>query len=51
MKKTTSLFNMRTELEMAISIRRKSRFRAIRKAGNIMANIVANVYPIVVAVD
>ena len=50
-KKTTSLFNMRTELEMAISIRRKSRFRALREAGNIMSNIVANFFPIVVAVD
>ena len=51
LKKTTSLFNMRTELEMAISIRRKSRFRALREAGNIMSNIVANFFPIVVAVD
>ena len=41
-KKTTSLFLMRTELETAISIRRRSRSRRIREMAGIMQNLVDN---------
>ena len=34
MKKRTNLFQMRAELEMAISIRRKSRSKFLREAAN-----------------
>ena len=41
-KKMTSLFNMRAELEMAVSIRRKSSVRTIRESANIMFNMINN---------
>ena len=41
-KKMTSLFNMRTELEMAVYLRRKSSVRAIRESANIMFYMVNN---------
>ena len=41
-KKMTSLFNMRAELEMPVSIRRKSSVRKIRESANIMFNMINN---------
>ena len=41
-KKQTSLFNMRSELEMSISIRRKSSSIALREVANIMNNMIVN---------
>ena len=37
-KKRTALFDMRAELESAISIKRKSRLMKVRETGNIMKN-------------
>ena len=39
LKKNTSLFTMRAELELAISIRRRSRLRQIRETACIMENL------------
>ena len=47
-KKPTSVLLMRAELEMAISIRRRSRVRIIREAANIMENMINNFFTIVV---
>ena len=44
MKKNTSLFSMRAELEAAISIRRRSRLRQIRETACIMENIINNFF-------
>ena len=44
MKKITTQFMMRTELELAISIRRRSRNRSVREAGSIMQNIIDNFF-------
>ena len=41
-RKTTTLFMMRAELEAAVSIRRRSRLRRIREAGDIMFNMINN---------
>ena len=41
-KKRTSLFDMRAELESAITIKRKSRLRKVREAGSIMKNMIEN---------
>ena len=41
-KKRTTLFSMRAELESAISIKRKSRLKKVREAGNIMKNMIDN---------
>ena len=43
-KKVTNLFMMRTELECAVSIRRRSRNRIIREAGEIIQNLITNFY-------
>ena len=43
-KKTTSLYMMRAELECAVSIRRRSRNRKIREAGEIIQNIITNFF-------
>ena len=40
LKKTTTLFDMRSELELAVSIRRRSRSKYIRESADIMENIV-----------
>ena len=44
LKKTTNLYSLRTELECAVSIRRRSRNRRIREAGEIMNNLITNFY-------
>jgi hypothetical protein len=41
-KKTTTLFSIRSKLEAAISLRRKSSSKRIREAGNIMENMINN---------
>ena len=41
-QKATALFDMRAELELAVSIRRRSRSKAIREAADIMHNMIAN---------
>ena len=51
LKKPTSVLLMRAELEMAISIRRRSRVRIIREAANIMQNMINNFFTVVVVVD
>ena len=43
-KKVTTLFMMRAELECAVSIKRRSRNRMIREAGEIVQNIVNNFF-------
>ena len=43
-KKATTGYMMRAELECSISIRRRSRNRKIREAGNIMSNILTNFF-------
>ena len=48
LKKNTTVFAMRTELEMATSIRRKSRSKTIREAGQIMGNILNNFFTVAV---
>ena len=47
-KKPTAVLSMRTELEMATSIRRRSRSRPIKEAGNIMFNVLNNFFPVAV---
>ena len=44
MKKSTSLFMKRAELKCAVSIRRRSRNRKIREAGEIIQNIITNFF-------
>ena len=41
-RKTTSLYQMRAELEAAVSIRRRSRSKHVREAGDIMSNMLNN---------
>ena len=41
-RKYTTLFMMRAELEAAVSVRRRSRLARIREAGDIMYNMLAN---------
>ena len=43
-KKVTTLFMMRAELECAVSIRRRSRNRIIREAGDVIENILNNFF-------
>ena len=43
-KKATSMYEMRSELESAVSIKRRSRNRQIREAGNIMQNVLDNFF-------
>jgi hypothetical protein len=43
-KKVTTLFTMRAELECAVSIKRRSRNRKIREAGEIVQNILNNFF-------
>ena len=43
-KKVTSLYTMRAQLECAVSIRRRSRNRKIREAGDIIQNILRNFF-------
>ena len=40
----TSVFEMRTELELSVSIRRRSRSRMIREAASIMENMIDNFF-------
>ena len=42
LKKHTSLYTMRAELESSINIKRRSRLARIREAANIMQNMVDN---------
>ena len=44
LKRATNLYSMRTELECAVSIRRRSRNRKIREAGEIIHNLITNFY-------
>ena len=41
-KKVTTLYTMRAELELSISIRRRSRLRKVREVAAIMQNMVDN---------
>ena len=43
-RKQTTLFMMRAELEAAVSIRRRSRLRHVREAGEIMNNLLNNFF-------
>ena len=43
-KKSTSLYMMRSELECAVSIRRRSRNKKIREAADVIQNIVENFF-------
>ena len=43
-KKATTVFEMRSELELAVSIRRRSRSRQIRESADIMQNILTNFF-------
>ena len=45
LKKRTSPHSMRTELEAAVSIRRRARSRKLREAAEIMNNILNNFFP------
>ena len=42
LKKATSTYSIRAELEAAVSLRRRSRSKKIREAGNIMENMINN---------
>ena len=44
LKKTTALHSMRAQLETAVSIRRRSRFRNNREAAKIMENMINNFF-------
>ena len=43
-KKVITLYEMRSELESAVSIKRRSRDRRIREAGNIIQNVIDNFF-------
>ena len=43
-KKCTSVYMMRSELECAVSIRRRSRNRKIREAADVIQNVVNNFF-------
>jgi hypothetical protein len=43
-KKSTTQYEMRSELELAVSIRRRSRSRTIREASSIMENMIINFF-------
>ena len=42
LKKSTTLYSIRAELEAAVSLRRKSSSKKIREAGNVMFNMITN---------
>ena len=42
LKKTTSTYSIRAELEAAVSLRRRSRSKKIREAGSVMENMINN---------
>ena len=44
LKQTTTNFQIRAELELSVSIRRKSRSKIIREASNIMSNMISNFF-------
>ena len=44
LRKTTTLYMMRAELEAAVSIRRRSRLRKVREAGDIVHNMLNNFF-------
>lgn len=44
LKKATTLFLMRAELESAVSIRRRSRLQHVREAGDIISNMLSNFF-------
>ena len=44
LKKSTTLFDMRTELELSVSIRRRSRSKVIRESAQVMENILNNFF-------
>ena len=43
-RKSTTLYMMRAELEAAVSIRRRSRLKKVREAGEIMHNMLNNFF-------
>ena len=43
-KKVTTMYEMRSELESGVSIKRRSRDRKIREAGNIIQNVIDNFF-------
>jgi hypothetical protein len=43
-RKATSPFSIRSELEASVSLKRKSSYRRIREAGDIMKNVIENVF-------
>ena len=43
-KKVTAVFDMRSELELAVSIRRRSRSRHIRESADIIQNMISNFF-------
>ena len=43
-KKVTTMYEMRSELESGMSIKRRSRDRQIREAGNIIQNVIDNFF-------
>ena len=49
-KKVTAVFDMRSELELAVSIRRRSRSRHIRESADIMQNMITIFCLLIVAV-
>ena len=42
LKKSTTVYSIRAELEAAVSLRRKSSSKVIREAGNVMNNMISN---------
>ena len=44
LKKPTALYTLRAELELAVSIRRKSSSRRVREAASIMNNMILNFF-------
>ena len=42
LKKSTTLFTMRAELESSISIKRRSRLCRVREAARVMQNMIVN---------
>ena len=46
-KLATTLFLMRAELEAAVSLRRKSRYKRIKESPSIMENMINNFFPVI----
>ena len=44
LRKSTTNYQIRAELELGVSIRRKSRSRALREAAKIMENMITNFF-------